>query len=104
MKDAIVTETEADQDHAALTTSVVGRRCARWHLQGWKAGAASAAVVATITLIINCVAVAWLRAHPNEDGTLVELFRGNCDKVENMHVASHFLIVSFAVLSQLQSS
>lgn len=63
-------------------------------LQGWKAGAVSSASVAAIALIMNITVVVWLSRHPNEDGTLVELFRGSCDRVESMHIWSHLLIVS----------
>lgn len=66
----------------------------RPRIQGWKAGAISSATVAAIVLLINIVAVIWLQRHPSEDGTLVELFRGNCDRVETMTVWSHLLIVS----------
>ena len=62
-------------------------------LQGWRVGAVSSATIGIITLMINIIAVAMLRHHSNDEDSLVELFRGNCDKVETMHIWSHFLIV-----------
>lgn len=61
--------------------------------QGWKAGSITAASIAAFTLTVNVVAIAWLHSHPNEDGTLVELFQGDCHQVENMQIWSHLLIV-----------
>jgi hypothetical protein len=69
----------------------------RGQFTGWKVGASAAACVGLITLIINLAALGWLLRHPNQDGSLVEVYRGNCDQVERLQIWAHFAIVSMSV-------
>lgn len=104
-------------DHAHIgeppsTTSASGRAHARQttlsmidkfdqsrsYFTGWRVGATAAAVVACATLVINAVALQWLKNHPNVDTSLVEVYRGDCHRVEQMHIWSHFAINALSTL------
>ncbi|KAJ9612192.1 hypothetical protein H2200_003789 [Cladophialophora chaetospira] len=57
-------------------------------LYGWRTGALTAALLATVSLIINFVVVIWLGAHGG-GSNLVELFNGDCHKVEQIDIYVH---------------
>ncbi len=59
-------------------------------LYGWRTGALTAALLAAISLLINFIVVVWLGTHGG--GNLVELYNGDCTKVEHMDVWVHLAI------------
>ncbi|ETN37422.1 uncharacterized protein HMPREF1541_08413 [Cyphellophora europaea CBS 101466] len=61
-------------------------------LSGWKVGAVTGAGLATIALALNVAALVWLQQHPAESTGLVEVYRGSCQKVEDMQMWMHFAI------------
>ena len=60
-------------------------------LYGWRTGAITAALVATISLFINFIVLIWLGARGNHS-SLVEVYTGDCRKVEIMDVRVHLAI------------
>ncbi|KIW14026.1 hypothetical protein PV08_06807 [Exophiala spinifera] len=66
-------------------------------LHGWRTGALLAALFAGISLVINFVILIWLATHKGGSG-LVELFSGNCSKVETMDMWVHFAINALSTL------
>ncbi|ETN41729.1 uncharacterized protein HMPREF1541_03665 [Cyphellophora europaea CBS 101466] len=64
----------------------------RRQFTGWRVGACSAAVIGCLTMVVNVVALRWLKSHPNLETGLVEVYRGDCHQVERLHIWSHFAI------------
>lgn len=60
-------------------------------LYGWRTGALTAALLAGISLLINLIVVIWLGAH-GRGSNLVELYSGDCGKVEKTDVWVHLAI------------
>jgi hypothetical protein len=90
------TPREESFQHGRIAEDIVALAQAppRAQFTGWKVGATAAACVGVVTLIINFVALGWLLRHPNQDGSLVEVYRGNCGQVERLQIWAHFAIVS----------
>jgi len=65
---------------------------------GWRAGAYSAAGLASCSLLINVVAAVWLSKHPDSDSNLVEVFKGSCDTVATMDTWVHLAINALSTL------
>ncbi|OCT55026.1 hypothetical protein CLCR_02775 [Cladophialophora carrionii] len=60
-------------------------------LYGWRTGALAGALLASLSLLVNLVIVIWLGAHGGGD-SLVQLYNGDCGKVQNMDVWVHLAI------------
>ena len=57
---------------------------------GWKVGAVTGASLSAVTLIANVAALIYLKKTDQE--SLVEVFRGDCHRVEQMQMWGHFAI------------
>lgn len=85
-------ETE-DSDPPKLlprTLSINFSRISR-QFQGWRAGALISACIAAVSLIINLVVVIWLGSR-NAGFGVVEIFNGDCGKVQTMDIWVHLAI------------
>jgi hypothetical protein len=60
-------------------------------LYGWRTGALTAALLAAVSLLANLIIVIWLGAHGSGD-SLVELYNGDCGRVQTMDVWVHLAI------------
>ncbi|EXJ62826.1 hypothetical protein A1O7_03266 [Cladophialophora yegresii CBS 114405] len=60
-------------------------------LYGWRTGALTAALLAAMSLLVNLATVIWLGAH-GQGGSLVELYNGDCGKVQTMDIWVHLAI------------
>jgi len=70
---------------------------AKW-FSGWRAGAYSAASLASCSLVINFTAAVWLSRHPDSDSNLVEVYKGSCDSVASMDTWVHLAINALSTL------
>ncbi|KIX09181.1 uncharacterized protein Z518_00260 [Rhinocladiella mackenziei CBS 650.93] len=73
--------------------------CFTWssRLYGWRSGALGAAGIAVVSLLINVVGLAWLGSHKADSG-LVEVFNGDCEKVERLDIWIHLAINAISTL------
>lgn len=69
-----------------LPTSITSR------LAGWRLGSYFSALTATISLVINIVALIALNHHQDADTKLVRLFTGSCHRVTAMTIWIHLAI------------
>lgn len=58
---------------------------------GWRAGALISSCIAALSLIINIAVVAWLGSR-NDGLGVVEIFNGDCGKVQTMDIWVHLAI------------
>lgn len=68
---------------------------ARFH--GWRTGALWAAALATLSFLINLVVVIWLGSN-NPGSGLVEVYNGDCGKVQSLDIWVHLAINALSTL------
>ncbi|OAP57066.1 hypothetical protein AYL99_09179 [Fonsecaea erecta] len=66
-------------------------------LYGWRTGAFTAALLGTISLLVNLVVVSWL-ASRGQGSSLVEVYNGHCGKVESLDIWIHLAINTLSTL------
>ncbi|KIW27128.1 uncharacterized protein PV07_06897 [Cladophialophora immunda] len=66
-------------------------------LYGWRTGALTAALLGAISLLINLVVVSWLAAR-GHGASLIEVYNGDCGKVESLDIWIHLAINTLSTL------
>ncbi|EXJ72124.1 uncharacterized protein A1O5_04628 [Cladophialophora psammophila CBS 110553] len=66
-------------------------------LYGWRTGALTAALLGTLSLLVNLVVVSWLGAR-GHGSSLVEVYNGHCGKVQTMDTWIHLAINTLSTL------
>jgi hypothetical protein len=64
---------------------------------GWRVGALSAAGLALLSLLINVAVVSWLGSR-NQGAGLVEIFKGDCARVQELDIWTHLAINALSTL------
>ncbi|KIW71268.1 hypothetical protein PV04_03451 [Phialophora macrospora] len=67
------------------------------NLYGWRTGALTAALLAAVSLLVNLILVIWLGVH-GSGANLVELYNGDCGRVQTMDIWVHLAINVFSTL------
>jgi hypothetical protein len=76
--------------------TILNKWSRRFH--GWKTGAITAATLALLSLLINFGVAIWLGSHNPDHSSLVEVYRGDCEKIERIDLWVHLAINALSTL------